>query len=263
MTLYDVDAVKAAIKESGLSIQEMVETAWASASTYRGLDMRGGANGARIRLAPQKNWAANKPEQLEKVLATLETIASENNASLADVIVLAGGVGIEMASGASVPFAPGRGDASEAQTDADSFAVLEPAADGFRNFQRTSFAVSPEEMLLDKAQLLGLTAAEMTVLVGGLRALGISADGHGVWSDGQTLSNQWFVTLLDMDTAWLQKDENLFEGASRSTGDTLGTQRGSIWSSDPIQNCAPLPRFMHKMTMAINSSPISSPHGPK
>ena len=220
---YDVAAVKAAIKESGLSIQEMVETAWASASTYRGSDMRGGANGARIRLAPQKNWAANKPEQLEKVLATLETIASENNASLADVIVLAGGVGIEMASGASVPFAPGRGDASEAQTDADSFAVLEPAADGFRNFQRTSFAVSPEEMLLDKAQLLGLTAAEMTVLVGGLRALGISADGHGVWSDGQTLSNQWFVSLLDMDTAWSQKDENLFEGTSRSSGDTLGT----------------------------------------
>ena len=220
---YDVAAVKAAIKESGLSIQEMVETAWASASTYRGSDMRGGANGARIRLAPQKNWAANKPEQLEKVLATLETIASENNASLADVIVLAGGVGIEMASGASVPFAPGRGDASEAQTDADSFAVLEPAADGFRNFQRTSFAVSPEEMLLDKAQLLGLTAAEMTALVGGLRALGISADGHGVWSDGQTLSNQWFVTLLDMDTAWSQKDENLFEGTSRRTGDTLGT----------------------------------------
>jgi len=220
---YNVDAVKASIKESGISIQEMVETAWASASTYRGSDMRGGANGARIRLAPQKNWAANKPKQLEKVLATLETIASENNASLADVIVLAGGVGIEMASGASVPFAPGRGDASEAQTDVDSFAVLEPAADGFRNFQRTSFAVSPEEMLLDKAQLLGLTAAEMTVLVGGLRALGISADGHGVWSDGQTLSNDWFVTLLDMDTAWSQKDENLFEGTSRSSGDVLGT----------------------------------------
>jgi len=220
---YNVDAVKASIKESGISIQEMVETAWASASTYRGSDMRGGANGARIRLAPQKNWAANKPEQLEKVLATLETIASENNASLADVIVLAGGVGIEMASGASVPFAPGRGDASEAQTDVDSFAVLEPAADGFRNFQRTSFAVSPEEMLLDKAQLLGLTAAEMTVLVGGLRALGISSDGHGVWSDGQSLSNQWFVSLLDMDTVWSQKDENLFEGSSRSTGETLGT----------------------------------------
>ena len=220
---YDVDAVKAAIKNSGLSIQEMVETAWASASTYRGSDMRGGANGARIRLAPQKNWAANKPEQLEKVLSVLETIALENNASMADVIVLAGGVGIEMASGASVPFAPGRGDASDAQTDAESFSVLEPAADGFRNFQRAAFAVSPEEMLLDKAQLLGLTAAEMTVLVGGLRALGISTDGHGVWTDGQTLSNDWFVKLLDMGTVWSQTDENLFEGKDRSSGDTVGT----------------------------------------
>ena len=220
---YDVDAVKAAVKDSGLSIQEMVETAWASASTYRGSDMRGGANGARIRLAPQKNWAANKPEQLQKVLSVLETIASENKASLADVIVLAGGVGIEMASGTSVPFAPGRGDATQDQTDVDSFDVLEPAADGFRNFQRSSFAVSPEEMLLDKAQLLGLTAAEMTVLVGGLRALGISADGHGVWSDGTTLSNDWFVKLLDMGTAWSQADENLFEGKNRASGETVGT----------------------------------------
>ena len=220
---YDVDAVKAAVKDSGLSIQEMVETAWASASTYRGSDMRGGANGARIRLAPQKNWAANKPEQLQKVLSVLETIASENKASLADVIVLAGGVGIEMASGTSVPFAPGRGDATQDQTDVDSFDVLEPAADGFRNFQRSSFAVSPEEMLLDKAQLLGLTAAEMTVLVGGLRALGISADGHGVWSDGTTLSNDWFVKLLDMGTAWSQADENLFEGKDRASGETVGT----------------------------------------
>jgi catalase-peroxidase len=220
---YDVDAVKAAVKDSGLSIQEMVETAWASASTYRGSDMRGGANGARIRLAPQKNWAANKPEQLQKVLSVLETIASENKASLADVIVLAGGVGIEMASGTSVPFAPGRGDATQEQTDVDSFDVLEPAADGFRNFQRSSFAVSPEEMLLDKAQLLGLTAAEMTVLVGGLRALGISADGHGVWSDGTTLSNDWFVKLLDMGTAWSQADENLFEGKDRASGETVGT----------------------------------------
>jgi catalase-peroxidase len=220
---YDVDAVKAAVKDSGLSIQEMVETAWASASTYRGSDMRGGANGARIRLAPQKNWAANKPEQLQKVLSVLETIASENKASLADVIVLAGGVGIEMASGTSVPFAPGRGDATQDQTDVDSFDVLEPAADGFRNFQRSSFAVSPEEMLLDKAQLLGLTAAEMTVLVGGLRTLGISADGHGVWSDGTTLSNDWFVKLLDMGTAWSQADENLFEGKNRASGETVGT----------------------------------------
>ncbi|NCF79280.1 MAG: catalase/peroxidase HPI [Alphaproteobacteria bacterium] len=220
---YDVDAVKAALKDSGLSIQEMVETAWASASTYRGSDMRGGANGARIRLAPQRNWAANKPEQLQKVLSVLETIASENKASLADVIVLAGGVGIEMASGTSVPFAPGRGDATQEQTDVDSFDVLEPAADGFRNFQRSSFAVSPEEMLLDKAQLLGLTAAEMTVLVGGLRALGISADGHGVWSDGATLSNDWFVKLLDMGTSWSQADENLFEGKDRASGETVGT----------------------------------------
>lgn len=220
---YDVDAVKAALKDSGLSIQEMVETAWASASTYRGSDMRGGANGARIRLAPQKNWAANKPAQLQKVLSVLETIASENKASLADVIVLAGGVGIEMASGTSVPFAPGRGDATQEQTDVDSFDVLEPAADGFRNFQRSSFAVSPEEMLLDKAQLLGLTAAEMTVLVGGLRALGISADGHGVWSDGTTLSNDWFIKLLDMGTAWSQADENLFEGKDRASGETVGT----------------------------------------
>jgi len=220
---YDVDAVKAAIKDSGLSIQEMVETAWASASTYRGSDMRGGANGARIRLAPQKNWAANKPDQLTKVLGVLETIASDHKASLADVIVLAGGVGIEMVSGASVPFAPGRGDATQEQTDSDSFEVLEPAADGFRNFQRNAFAVSPEEMLLDKAQLLGLTAAEMTVLVGGMRALGISTDGHGVWSDGQTLSNDWFVTLLDMGTAWSQTDENLFEGKNRASGETIGT----------------------------------------
>jgi catalase-peroxidase len=220
---YDVDAVKAAIKDSGLSIQEMVETAWASASTYRGSDMRGGANGARIRLAPQKNWAANKPDQLTKVLGVLETIASDHKASLADVIVLAGGVGIEMASGASVPFAPGRGDATQEQTDSDSFEVLEPAADGFRNFQRNAFAVSPEEMLLDKAQLLGLTAAEMTVLVGGMRALGISTDGHGVWSDGQTLSNDWFVTLLDMGTAWSQTDENAFEGKNRASGETIGT----------------------------------------
>jgi len=220
---YDVDAVKAALKESGLSIQEMVETAWASASTYRGSDMRGGANGARIRLAPQKNWAANKPDQLGKVLGVLETIASDNNASLADVIVLAGGVGIEMASGATVPFAPGRGDATQEQTDVDSFDVLEPAADGFRNFQRTSFAVSPEEMLLDKAQLLGLTAAEMTVLVGGLRALGISTDEHGVWSDGSKLSNDWFVKLLDMGTAWSQTDENLFEGKDRASGKAVGT----------------------------------------
>ena len=169
---YDVDAVKARIAASGLSVQEMVETAWASASTYRGSDMRGGANGARIRLAPQKDWAANKPDQLARVLSVLEPIAADTGASIADVIVLAGNVGIEQASGVKVPFTPGRGDATQAQTDIESFEVLEPVADGFRNFQKTDFTVSPEEMLLDKAQLLGLTAPEMTVLVGGMRALG-------------------------------------------------------------------------------------------
>ena len=173
-TDYNVDAVKARIAESGLTVQEMVETAWASASTFRGSDLRGGANGARIRLAPQKDWEANKPEQLTRVLGVLEGIAAETGASVADVIVLAGNVGIEQASGASVPFSPGRGDATQEQTDVESFAVLEPYADGFRNYQNKEFTVSPEHMLLDKAQLLGLTAPEMTVLVGGMRALGIS-----------------------------------------------------------------------------------------
>ena len=181
-TNYDVDAVKACIAASGLSVQDMVETAWASASTYRGSDMRGGANGARIRLAPQKDWEANKPDQLARVLSVLEPIAADTGASVADVIVLAGNVGIEQASGVKVPFTPGRGDATQAQTDIESFEVLEPVADGFRNFQKTDFTVSPEEMLLDKAQLLGLTAPEMTVLVGGMRALGISENNHGVFT---------------------------------------------------------------------------------
>ena len=174
-TSYDVGAVKEAIKASGLSIPEMVETAWASASTFRGSDFRGGANGARIRLAPQKDWEANKPEQLSKVLGVLSGIADANGASIADTIVLAGNVGIEMACGKEVPFTPGRGDASAEQTDADSFAVLEPVSCGFRNFLKKNYAVSPEEMMLDKAQLLGLTAPEMTVLVGGMRSLGVSS----------------------------------------------------------------------------------------
>ena len=175
--------MKAKIVGSGLSVQEMVETAWASASTYRGSDMRGGANGARIRLAPQKDWAANKPDQLAKVLDVLEEIAASSGASIADVIVLAGNVAIEQASGASVPFTSGRGDASQDQTDVESFDVLEPVADGFRNYLKAMYSVSAEEMLLDKAQLLGLTAKEMTVLVGGLRSLGISADDRGVFTD--------------------------------------------------------------------------------
>ncbi len=223
-TDYDVDAVKARIAESGLTVQEMVETAWASASTFRGSDLRGGANGARIRLAPQKDWEANKPEQLTRVLGVLEGIAAETGASVADVIVLAGNVGIEQASGASVPFSPGRGDATQEQTDVESFAVLEPFADGFRNYQKTEFTVSPEQMMLDKAQLLGLTAPEMTVLVGGMRALGISTNGHGVFTDTPgKLTNDFFVNLLDMRVEWKPTGSNSYEATDRSTGEKLRT----------------------------------------
>jgi len=223
-TDYDVDAVKARIAESGLTVQEMVETAWASASTFRGSDLRGGANGARIRLAPQKDWEANKPEQLTRVLGVLEGIAAETGASVADVIILAGNVGIEQASGASVPFSPGRGDATQEQTDVESFAVLEPFADGFRNYQKTEFTVSPEQMMLDKAQLLGLTAPEMTVLVGGMRVLGISADGHGVFTDTPgKLTNDFFVNLLDMSVEWKPNGSNSYEATDRSTGEKVRT----------------------------------------
>ena len=186
-TSYDVDALKDAIKSSGLSVAELVETAWASASTFRKSDMRGGANGARIRLAPQKDWEANKPAQLSKVLGVLEPLAAAHGASVADTIVLAGNVGIEMASGASVPFSAGRGDATEAQTDSASFEILQPVSCGFRNFLLKNYAVTPEEMMLDKAQLLGLSAPEMTVLVGGLRSLGVSSDDRGLWGDGTSL----------------------------------------------------------------------------
>ena len=221
---YDVDAVKSKIADSGLSVQEMVETAWASASTFRGSDMRGGANGARIRLEPQKGWAVNKPEQLSRVLAILEGIAKESGASVADVIVLAGNVGIEQASGASVPFTPGRGDATQDQTDVDSFDVLEPFSDGFRNYHNNDFAVNAEQMLLDRAQLLGLTAPEMTVLVGGMRALGISADGHGVFTETPgKLTNDWFVTLLDMGVEWKPTGRNSYQASDRSNGEKIRT----------------------------------------
>jgi catalase-peroxidase len=220
---FDVAAVKAAIRTANLTVQEMIETAWASASTFRGSDMRGGANGARIRLFPQKDWEANKPVQLAKVLGILKPIAEKHGASLADVIVLAGNVGVEDASGMDVPFLAGRGDASEAQTDADSFAVLEPVADGFRNYQKTDFSTSPEEMLLDKAQLLGLTAPEMTVLVGGLRSVGISASGDGVWSSAGKLSNDWFTTLLDMNVEWKPAGANKYEAFDRKTGASVRT----------------------------------------
>ena len=218
---YDVDAVKAKITDSGLSIQEMVETAWASASTYRHTDMRGGANGARIRLEPQKNWEVNKPEQLSKVLGILEDIASETGASIADVIVLAGNVGIEKASGKSVPFTPGRGDATQEHTDVESFSVLEPEADGFRNYLKKNFTVTPEELMLDRAHLLELTAPEMTVLVGGMRALGVSSDDRGIFSNSEKLDNNFFTTLLDMTVKWDATGSNSYQATDRQSGEKV------------------------------------------
>ena len=221
---YDVEAVKSKISETDLSIQEMVETAWASASTFRGSDLRGGANGARISLEPQNSWEANKPEQLSRVLDILGDIAKDTGASLADVIVLAGNVGVEKASGVNVPFNPGRGDTTQEKTDVDSFAVLEPFSDGFRNYHNNDLEVTPEQMMLDKAQLLGLTAPEMTVLVGGMRSLGISFDGHGIFTDDTSkLSNDFFVTLLDMNVEWKPKGSNLYEAADRSSGEVVRT----------------------------------------
>ena len=222
---YDVESVKSAISESDLTIQEMVETAWASASTFRGSDVRGGANGARIRLAPQKDWEANKPEQLARVLSVYETISIDSGASMADVIVLAGNVGIEKATGLKVDFTPGRGDASQEQTDVESFAVLEPIADGFRNFQKASSSMPAEEMMLDKAQLLGLTAPEMTVLLGGMRSLGISNDDHGIFTDDSNkLTNDYFATLLDMSVQWKPNgSEKSFIGTDRVSGEKIRT----------------------------------------
>ena len=223
-TSYDVEAVKSKIADSGLTIQEMVETAWASASTFRGSDLRGGANGARIRLAPQKNWEANKPEQLSRVLSVLEGIASDTGASVADVIVLAGNVGVEKASGSTVPFTPGRGDATQENTDEHSFEVLEPFSDGFRNYHKSDFEIGAEHMLLDKAQLLGLTAPEMTVLVGGMRSMGISANGHGLLTDSSDkLTNDWFSKLLDMSVEWKPTGRNSYEGMDRVSGEKVST----------------------------------------
>ncbi|MES2907628.1 MAG: catalase/peroxidase HPI [Pseudomonadota bacterium] len=223
---YDVAAVKAAIAASGLSVSDMVSTAWDSARTYRGSDMRGGANGARIRLAPQKGWAGNEPDRLARVLAVYERVAADTGASVADIIVLAGNVGIEQAALAAgvniaVPFAPGRGDASQAQTDIESFEVLEPVADGFRNWQKQDYVVKPEELLLDRAQLLGLTAAEMTVLIGGLRVLGTNHGGsaHGVFTDRVgALSNDFFVNLTDMAYRWVPTGKNSYQIVERKSG---------------------------------------------
>ncbi len=230
----DVAALKAKVLASGLSVAELVSTAWASASTYRGSDRRGGANGARVRLAPQKDWEANEPAQLAKVLKALEGIQADFNKSasggkkisLADLIVLAGCAGVEAAAKAAghsieVPFAPGRMDALQEQTDAESFAVLEPVADGFRNYRKKAFKVSPEEMLIDKAQLLTLSAPEMTVLVGGLRVLGANVGGYkaGVFTQrpGQ-LTNDFFVNLVDMSTQWKPTGDNAYEGRDRKSG---------------------------------------------
>jgi catalase-peroxidase len=218
---FNLDAAKKELSECGLSIQEMIETAWASASTYRHTDMRGGANGSRIRLSPQKDWEVNKPAQLSKVLNVYNQLADKVKASIADIIVLGGNVAIEKACGVEVPFTPGRGDATQEMTDVDSFAVLEPLSDGFRNYEKQDFKVSPEEMLLDKSQLLGLTAPEMTVLIGGFRSLGITTERNGIFTnDINNLSNDFFVSLLDMSTEWKpSKNNKSFSGYDRKTGE--------------------------------------------
>jgi catalase-peroxidase len=226
-TSYDVKALKAKIAASGLSIADMVATAWDSARTFRGSDMRGGANGARIRLSPQKDWEGNEPARLQKVLAVLEPLAKAAGASLADAIVLAGNAGIEQAAKAAgyameVPFAPGRGDATDEMTDADSFAPLEPVADGFRNWLKKDYIVSPEELLLDRVQLMGLTAAEMTVLIGGMRVLGTNHGGtkHGVFTSREgALTNDFFVNLTDMAYTWNPVGKGTYELRCRKTGE--------------------------------------------
>jgi len=237
----DIADLKGKILASGLSVSQLVSTAWASASTFRGSDMRGGANGARIRLAPQKDWQVNQPEQLAKVLQTLEGIQKEFNSaqsggrkvSLADLIVLGGCAGVEQAAkngghDVTVPFTPGRTDASQEQTDVESFAVLEPVADGFRNYQKTKYAVSAEELLVDRAQLLTLTAPEMTVLIGGMRVLNANfgQSRHGVFTTRpETLTNDFFVNLLDMSTTWkaTSEDKDVFEGRDRQSGELKWT----------------------------------------
>ena len=228
---YNVDAVKAKIANSGLSISEMVSTAWDSARTFRGSDFRGGANGARIRLAPQKDWEGNEPKRLSKVLSVLELIASEFGISIADTIVLAGNVGIEKAiknagMNISVPFAPGRGDATAKMTDAESFEPLEPLADGYRNWLKKEYIVSPEELMLDRTQLMGLTAPEMTVLIGGMRVLGTNHGGtkHGVFTDKVgSLTNDFFVNLTDMSNKWKPGGKGIYEICDRKTGKTKWT----------------------------------------
>jgi catalase-peroxidase len=217
---YDLNILKEKILASGLNNQEMIETAWASASTYRGTDMRGGGNGARIRLEPQKNWEVNKPKSLSKILDAYETISSETGASIADIIIYAGNLAIEKSSGVEVPFLKGRGDATQENTDINTFDVLEPFSDGFRNFHKDGIEVPAEEMLLDKAHMLELTATEMVVLIGGLRSLGISSNGYGLFTnDFNALSNDYFKTLLDMSVKWSPNGtDNSFVATDRISG---------------------------------------------
>jgi catalase-peroxidase len=222
LTSAEEIAVREAVANSGLSIQEMVTTAWASASTFRGSDNRGGANGARIRLEPQKNWEVNKPQELQKVLSVYKQIAAEHGASIADVIVIGGAVGIEKASGQKVAVTTGRGDATQENTDIDSFELLKPRACGFRNYSEKEFAVSTEELLLDKAQLLGLNPVELTLLVGGMRAMGVSHSGEGVWTKDQ-LDNTWFKTLLSMDVKWSTSGYNSYIAHDRTTNEEVRT----------------------------------------
>ena len=241
---YNVDAVKAAIAATDLTVQELVTTAWDSARTFRGSDKRGGANGARIRLEPQKNWEGNEPARLAKVLAVLEPIAASHSASIADVIVLAGNIGIEKAAKAagfnvSVPFTPGRGDATQAQTDIASFAVLEPIHDGFRNYLKKDYAVSPEELLLDRAQLMELTASQMLVLLGGLRVIGANFGGskNGVFTDNVgALTTDFFVNLTDMTFIWEPAGENQYNLRNRNTGEVkfTATRADLVFGSNSI-----------------------------
>jgi catalase-peroxidase len=276
----DIADLKGKILASGLSVAQLVSTAWASASTFRGSDKRGGANGARIRLAPQKDWEVNQPAQLETVLQTLEGIQKEFNdaqsggkkVSLADLIVLGGCAGVEQAAknashDVTVPFTPGRTDASQEQTDVESFSVLEPAADGFRNYLKTRFTVSAEDLLVDRAQLLTLTAPEMTVLVGGIRVLNANfgQSQHGVFTKRpETLTNDFFVNLLDMSTKWKADSEvdDVFEGRDRATGELkwTGTRVDLIFGSNSqlravaeVYGCEDSQeRFLHDFVAAWN-----------
>jgi catalase-peroxidase len=241
---YNVDALKSAIAASGLSVADLVATAWDSARTFRGSDLRGGANGARIRLEPQRSWAGNEPERLARVLAVLEPIASAHGASVADTIVLAGNLGVEQAAAAAgvpvtVPFAPGRGDATQEQTDVDSFEVLEPLHDGFRNWVKKDYVVSPEEMLLDRAQLMGLTATEMTALLGGMRVIGTNHGGtaHGVLTEKVgALSTDFFVNLTDMTYVWEPTGKNSYNLRNRNTGEVkfTATRADLVFGSNSI-----------------------------